>query len=158
MSGYGEKNRLSVVSVVLAGLCALVLSGGAISAVAEEQQTGVAGLSREETLRLGENIYRKGILPSGEPVIAIVQGDTPVEGTMQVVEFEENRAIATLIHDGPVEMLGRISFEELGENQTRVTTVVDLPGMDEAQIDRNFMLSRMDRSQLNRKQLIESEL
>ncbi len=82
---------------------------------------------------------------------------TRVEGSMQVVEYEENRAFATLIHDGPVEMLGRISFEELGENQTRVTTSVDLPGVDEAQIDRNFMLSRMDRSQQNRKQLIESE-
>jgi hypothetical protein len=87
-----------------------------------------------------------------------IRSGTPVEGSMQVVEFEENRAFATLIHDGPVEMLGRISFEELGESQTRVTTTIDIPAMDEAQIDRNFMLSRLDRSQQNRKQLIEAEL
>jgi hypothetical protein len=87
-----------------------------------------------------------------------VRSGTPVEGTMQVVEYEEKRAIATVIHDGPVEMLGRISFEELGENQTRVTTSVDFPGMDEGQIDRNFMLSRLERSNQNRKKLIESEM
>ncbi|OGO29568.1 MAG: hypothetical protein A2Z16_07020 [Chloroflexi bacterium RBG_16_54_18] len=87
-----------------------------------------------------------------------VRSGTPVEGSMQVVEFEEKQAFATLIHDGPVEMLGRISFEELGDNQTRVTTSVDFPGLDETKIDRNFMLSRLERSQQNRKQLIESEL
>jgi hypothetical protein len=29
---------------------------------------------------------------------------TPVEGTMEVVEFELNRVIAMVIHDGPAEM------------------------------------------------------
>ena len=29
---------------------------------------------------------------------------TPVEGTMEIVEFEPNRVMAVMIHDGPVEI------------------------------------------------------
>ena len=42
----------------------------------------VPGLSQEETLRLGERIYRDGILPSGEPTTATVPGGISVEGSM----------------------------------------------------------------------------
>lgn len=82
---------------------------------------------------------------------------TVVEGTMEVVEFEENRSMATVIHDGPVEVYGCILFEALGENQTRLHTTIDFPGLDESQIDRGFMNSRLERSATIRKRLIESE-
>jgi len=81
---------------------------------------------------------------------------TPVEGTMEVVEFERNRATATLIHDGPVEMRGRIDFEALSDNQTKITISAELPGMDES-MDKSFLISRMERSAQNMKHLIESE-
>jgi hypothetical protein len=82
---------------------------------------------------------------------------TPIEGTMEVVEFEPNRAMATLIHDGPTEIRGRMVFEAVSDNQTRLTTIVELPGMDES-MDKSFLLSRLERSGQIRKQLIESEM
>ncbi len=81
---------------------------------------------------------------------------TPVEGTMEVVEFEPNRSMATVIHDGPMEIRGRINFEAVNENQTKMTTIVDIPSMDESMT--GFLTSRMERSGQNQKQLIETEV
>jgi len=81
---------------------------------------------------------------------------TPVEGTMQVVEFEPNRVFGMVIHDGPVEMRGRTIFEAVGDKQTTITTFVELPGMDES-MDKSFLIGRMERSVQNIKRLIESE-
>jgi len=39
-----------------------------------------SGLSAEEALHLGEAMYRRGMLPSGEPMIGFVQGDIEVSG------------------------------------------------------------------------------
>ncbi|MCX7770994.1 MAG: hypothetical protein N2202_07935 [Proteobacteria bacterium] len=40
------------------------------------------GLSHNEAIRLGERLYREGILSSGEPATAIVQNDITVDGPM----------------------------------------------------------------------------
>lgn len=81
----------------------------------------------------------------------------PVEGTMEVVKFESNRKIEMIIHDGPVEMRGITTFEAISDNQTKITTLVDLPGMDES-MDKSFLNSRLERSGQNMKQLMESEI
>jgi Polyketide cyclase / dehydrase and lipid transport len=39
---------------------------------------------------------------------------SPVEGTMEIVEFAPDRALGMVIHDGPVEMHSRITFEPEG--------------------------------------------
>jgi hypothetical protein len=41
----------------------------------------VAGFSPEQALILGERMYRQGILPSGEPMQSLVNGDVSVAGT-----------------------------------------------------------------------------
>ena len=82
---------------------------------------------------------------------------TPVEGTMEVVEFEPNRVLAMVIHDGAAEMRGMTTFEAISDNQTKITTVIDIPGMDE-NADRSFLNSRLERSSRIRKQLMESEI
>src|SRR5512137_2233123 len=52
-----------------------------------------------------------------------------VEGTMEVVEFEPNRVLAMVIHDGPAVMRGRTTFEAISDHQTKITILVDIPGM-----------------------------
>jgi hypothetical protein len=82
---------------------------------------------------------------------------TLVEGTMEVVEFQPDRAIGMVIHDGPVEMHGRATFEAASDGQTVITTYLELPGMDES-MDTSFLISRLERSGQNMKRLIESEV
>ena len=40
-----------------------------------------AAAPSDETMRFGEQMYRKGLLPSGAPIKAYVSGDVPVDGT-----------------------------------------------------------------------------
>jgi hypothetical protein len=82
---------------------------------------------------------------------------TPVEGTMEVVEFEPNRVLAMVIHDGPVVMYGKTTFDAINENQTKITTIIDIPWMDE-NTDKTFMNNRLAQVSQIRKQLMESEL
>jgi hypothetical protein len=57
----------------------LTLHAPAVRAAATA--TGTAPRSPEEIVRLGERMYREGLLPSGEPMRAIVKGDIEVEGS-----------------------------------------------------------------------------
>ncbi len=103
-------------------------------------------LDSDEPLRVGTIIHRRN-----------KRSGTPVEGTMEVVEFEPNRALAMKIQDGPAVMHGRTTFEVLNENQTKITTTIDIPWMDE-NADKTFLNSRLAQVSQIRKQLMESEL
>ena len=82
---------------------------------------------------------------------------TPVDGTMEVVEFDPNRSFAMLVKDGPAVMKGRTTFDRITDDQTRITTIIDLPGMDE-NADKTFLNSRLERSAQIRKRLMEFEI
>jgi uncharacterized protein YndB with AHSA1/START domain len=81
----------------------------------------------------------------------------PVEGTMEVVEYEPNRALGMLIHDGPNKMIGRITFEPADDQRTTVTTFIELPDMEEP-MDKSFLMRRLEESGKIRKELIETEV
>lgn len=80
----------------------------------------------------------------------------PVEGTMEVVQFEPDRMIGMITHDGPIEIHGRATCETVGENQSVLTMHVEIPDMDESM--ESMMTSAIQKSLQNIKQLIESEV
>jgi hypothetical protein len=82
---------------------------------------------------------------------------TPVEGTMKVLKFDPNHLVAMEIHDGPAVMYGKTTFEAINANQTKITTIIDIPWMDE-NTDKTFMNNRLAQVSQIRKQLMESEL
>jgi hypothetical protein len=81
---------------------------------------------------------------------------TLVEGTMEVVEFEPDRAMGVIIHDGAVETRGRATFDPTHHDQTTMTFDVELPGMDDS-MDTTLLTTLIERSTRNIKHIIESE-
>jgi len=81
---------------------------------------------------------------------------TPVEGTMEVVEFEPNRAFGVVIHDGPTEVRGRVTFKAESQERTTLTISAESAGFDESM--RSSFTSLMERSARNIKHIIESEV
>ena len=81
---------------------------------------------------------------------------SPVEGTMEIVEFEPNQSMGTITHDGPFETRGRALFEAAGDNRTILTFEVEFPSLDES-ADTSMIVRSMQGSLKNIKQLIESE-
>ena len=81
---------------------------------------------------------------------------SPVEGTMEVEEFESNQSMSMIIHDGPMEMRGRATVEPESDERTKLIIDVEIPGMHEA-MDTSMLSDGMQQSLRNIKQLIESE-
>jgi hypothetical protein len=81
-------------------------------------------------------------------------GTTAVEGTMEVVEYEPNRAFGVVVQEGDMEIYGRGTLEEAGEGRTRLTIRAEMP-IDESMKDR--MTGSVQRSLQNIKELIEAE-
>ena len=79
---------------------------------------------------------------------------TPVEGTMEVVEYEPNRAFGSVIREGGMELRGRATFEKASEGRTRLTIAAEVP-IDESMRDR--ITGLLQRSLRNIKELIKAE-
>jgi len=79
---------------------------------------------------------------------------TLVEGTMEIVEFIPDQAFGSVIHDGPIEMRGRVTFDATSAQQTTLTFNVEIANLDESMKDQ--LTHGMQRSLQNIKNLVES--
>lgn len=80
---------------------------------------------------------------------------TPVEGTMEVVEYQPGQSIGAVLHDGPTEMRSRATFASQGPELTTLTLWVDAPTLDRQL--QGAMTDAVTRSLRRIKELIESE-
>ncbi len=78
------------------------------------------------------------------------------EGTMEVVEFEPEKAMRVKTQDGPMTINGWVLFEVVGEDETRIIIGGEFPGMDDSMEEK--IRPMMERSATNIKSLIESEI
>ncbi len=78
------RNELCHAGILWVAVLAFFLfaAEGAVMAQAAPASATIGGVSPEEAMRLGEKMYRFGLLPSGKPMQGMVQGDVPVDGTM----------------------------------------------------------------------------
>jgi hypothetical protein len=81
---------------------------------------------------------------------------TPIEGTMEVVEYERDRAMAVITREGSIEMRGRATFEPMGPNRTKLTVSGDIAGLDESM--KNRITQGMEHSVRTVRELIEAEV
>jgi hypothetical protein len=81
---------------------------------------------------------------------------TPVDGTMEVVEFEPDRSMGVVIHDGPTETRGRATFRAESQERTTFTISAEFADLDESM--ESLITSLIERSAQNIKHLIESEV
>lgn len=99
----------------------------------------------EGAVRVGTRIKRRH-----------TRAGSPIEGVMEVVEFEPDRAMGMNIVDqtpnGPLEVHGRATFEAVGEGSTKLTFYLDIPGMP-ASMDPSMIEGSLRRI----KELVEAE-
>jgi uncharacterized protein YndB with AHSA1/START domain len=82
--------------------------------------------------------------------------ETPVDGEMQVVEFEPERALAFSVHDANMKMRGRATFEAKEPHRTQLTVTTDIPGLEDPAA-KEVITKGMERSIANVKTLVEAE-
>jgi len=80
----------------------------------------------------------------------------PVAGTMEIKEFEPDRAVTMLIIDGGIELIGRATYEAESPNRTKLTINVELPSMDQS-MDTSMLATNIQASLQAIKQLLETE-
>ena len=81
-----------------------------------------------------------------------VRGDARVEGEMEIIEYEPDRTMGAVIHDGPMELRSWMTVEPEGATASRLTFTVE---SDDAPLE---MMEEPIRGSLRRiKEMVEGE-
>ena len=80
----------------------------------------------------------------------------PIEGEMEIVEWEPERVMGARIHDANTDTRGRVTFEGLGRSRTQLTIEADFPNLDASKVDQLRPL--IERTASNVRRLVESEV
>lgn len=80
----------------------------------------------------------------------------PIEGEMEIVEWEPGRVMGARIRDANVDTTGRVIFESPRPSTTRLTVEVDFPNLDASKVERLRPL--IERSYSTIRRLVESEV
>ena len=80
----------------------------------------------------------------------------PIEGEMEIVEWEPERVMGARIMDANADTTGRVTFESLGPRTTRLTIEADFPNLDASRVD--HLRPLIERTASNVRQLVESEV
>ena len=79
-------------------------------------------------------------------------GETPVEGEMEIIEFDPDRTIGAVVRDGPMELRSWMTVEPEGEAASRLTITVE---SDDAPVE---MMEAPIKGSLRRiKEMVEGE-
>lgn len=81
---------------------------------------------------------------------------TPVEGEMEITEWEPERVLGTHIRDANMEILGRATLKPMSLAETLLTISIEVAALDDSKVD--LMRERLNRTVDNIKALVESEV
>jgi uncharacterized protein YndB with AHSA1/START domain len=81
--------------------------------------------------------------------------ETPTEGTMEIVEFEPEKALRAKIQDGPMTIDGWALFAAPSETETKLFIGGEFPGIDDSMAE--MMRGGIEQAAAKIKSLIESE-
>lgn len=81
--------------------------------------------------------------------------DRTTEGTMEIIEFEPERAMRVRIRDGATTIIGWARFEAVDDDHTRLVIGGEFPGLDDP--TREQLHPMIERSAATIRSLIESE-
>lgn len=79
----------------------------------------------------------------------------PVEGEMEITEWDPERVLGTHIRDANMEIVGRATLESASAHETLLTIGIDVPGLDDSRAA--VMRERLNRTVDSIKTLVEAE-